>query len=379
MKGTCVSLQNQKKDMESLRLILHSGIDVMTQMPVTSEILKRLIPSFSLSMIRVNRACEPQEHYSEYFDEFSHRLFAEQGHLFSAQSDDPASFGNLLRGKKTCGNLIHNPESYLQGGTYQHLFQRNGIHHCLDVAVRDANGPLAILGIFREQNAPAFCSDDVILASDFYSSLVHAFRAPAEFDAYEETDAAMILLDPSGGIEFATPNALAWLGDASTARERALLMDRRALPEACRVLARRLRSGGEPWLYLPVPGGRLRLRAYGLSPFSTGDLKERIAIQLQLEMNTRLRLIHALEASPLTGQLRRVALAHFDGLEPREICAKLNITHHTLKSYQKELYSRLGVNSSAELVGLLQAQSRAITFDLNRHFPRLQQTAMALR
>jgi hypothetical protein len=365
-----VSLNSQKRDLESLRLILHSGIDVMTQMPVTSEILKRLIPSFSLSMIRVNNACEPQEHYSEYFDEFSHRLFAEQGHLFSAQTDDPAAFGNLLRGTRTCGNLIHNSPEYLQGGTYQHLFKRNGIHHCLDIAVRDANGPLAILGIFREEGAVAFTADDVILSSDFYASLVHAFRAPNDLDLFEETDSAIILLDPSGGIEFATPSALAWLEDASAGTERALLMDRQALPEACRVLAKRLRAGENPMLFLPVPGGRLRLRAYGMTPFSTGELKERIAIQLQLEMNTRLRVIRALEASPLTNQLRRVALAHFDGLEPKEICASLNITQHTLKSYQKDLYARLDVNSSVELVKLLTAQSKAVTFDLNRHFPR---------
>ena len=360
----------QKRDLESLRLILYSGIDPMTQMPVTSEILKRLVPSFSLSMIRVNDKCEPQEHYSEYFDEFSHMLFAEQGHLLSAQTDDPAAFGNLLRGQRTCGNLIHNSEAYLNGATYQHLFKRNGIHHCLDIALRDSNGPLGILGIFREEAATAFSAEDVVIASDFYAALTHAFRAPTSLDDFEETDAALILLDQTGEIEFATPNALVWLEDASAGLERAMLMDKKILPSACREVAKSLRMGLEPTRTLPIPGGRLRLRAYGLSPFSKGELKERIAIQIHLEMNARLRVIRALDHSTLSTQLKRLALAHFDGLSSAEICELLNITHHTLKSYQKDLYARLDVNSSIELVEKLKAQSRSLNFDLKRHFPR---------
>lgn len=57
-------------------------------------------------------------------------------------------------------------------------------------------------------------------------------------------------------------------------------------------------------------------------------------------------------------------------LSSAKICELLNITHHTLKSYQKDLYARLDVNSSIELVEKLKAQSRALNFDLKRHFPK---------
>lgn len=355
-------------------MLLHSGIDVMTQMPVASELLHRLVPSFSLSMIRVDAACAPQEHYSEYFDDFSHRLFAESGHLFAAQKDDPAAFGNLLRGRKPYGNLIDGAPEFLSGATYEHLFSRNGIHHVLDVAVRDASGPLAILGIFREMNAKAFTRSEVFAVSEFYDALVHAFRAEPVPASFDETDSAMILTNADGVIEWATPNARVWLEDASGGLERARLMDKNVLPEACRSLAQRLRGGESPTLCLPIAGGRLRLRAYGMTPFSSNDLSTRIAIQLRLEMHRSLKVYLALEKSALTPQQRRIALAHFEGRSTREISEALGITPSTLKSYHKDLYARLGVRSSAELVRALEAMADGVTFDLERHLPRTSNT-----
>ena len=71
----------------------------------------------------------------------------------------------------------------------------------------------------------------------------------------------------------------------------------------------------------------------------------------------------------LTPQLRRVALAHQQGLSPDDICARLGITRHTLKSYRMELYARLDVRSSAELVQELRALADDVVFDLRRHLP----------
>lgn len=360
------------KALGALRLILQSGVDVMTMMPLLSEAIKRLVPSFSLSMIRVDASCAPQQHYSEHFDTFSHRLFAESGHHFSAAADDPAAFGNLLRQRVPYGNLIRGGDAFERGATYQHLFQRNGIHHVLDLAIRDASGPLGILGIFREKKARPFTLGDVHLGRLIYDDLVHAFRAeplPADFD---ELDAAVLLANAQGVIAWATPTARAWLEDATGGPDRAHLMGANVLPEACRSLAERLRTGESPTLCLAVPGGRLRLRAYGLSPMSPDSLGNHIAIHLQLEMNHRLKVLRALTSSSLTERQRRIALGHYDGLGVREIQASMGITHATLKSYQKDLYRRLDVTSSAELVSALHAQARAASFDLERHLPRAE-------
>ncbi len=357
----------------SLRLLLRAGIDPMTQMPVAAELIHRLVPSFSLSMIRVNAECAPREHYSEHFDDVSHQLFAEAGHHFSAATDDPAAFGTLLRRRgDPVGSLIDGGESFVAGATYQHLFKRNGIHHVLDVAIRDDNGPLGILGIFREQGARAFTQQEVRAVAAVYDDIVHAFRAealPADFD---ESDSAVILTNADGVIEWATPTARCWLEDAAAGPERARLVLDGVLPDACRYLARVLANNDAsvlPTLTLPVAGGRLRLRAYGMMPCSPGELETRVAIHLRLEMHRTLKVIHALHASTLPPQLRRLALAHYQGCSSSLMCTRLGITASTLKSYQKDLYGRLEVTSAAALVALLHRLADGVTFDLRRHLP----------
>lgn len=354
-----------------MRLLLRSGVDLLAQMPLASEGLHRLVPSFSLSMIRVDESCTPREHYSEYFDETSHRLFAEHGHMLAVQNDDPASFGNLLRRKVPYGNLLRISDEYLSGAIYQHFFARNGIHHVLDVAVRDAEGPLGILGIFREEKAPNFERSDVLVMRELYDDLVHAFRAeplPADFD---EAKSAILLTSPTGKITWATPEARLWLADAFGGRERAGLELRGDLPEACRVLTRRVARGEEPTLCLPVAGGRLRLRAYPMEANENlPGTSAPVAILLRLEMHRTLRVLRALGESKLSPQQRRMALGYFRGARPAEVAAELGVTASTLKSYQKDLYLRLGVTSQQELVARLHAQAESVAFDLERHRPR---------
>jgi DNA-binding CsgD family transcriptional regulator len=378
-----------------LETLLVSGLDVMSQMPIVSEALKEVVPSFSLSMIRVDERCAPRHHYSEHFDETSHRLFADSGHVFAAASDDPAAFGNLLRPRRRAvGTLIEGGDALVNGGTYQHLFQRNGIHHVLDVAIRDQGGPLGILGIFREKKARRFDARDVQSLERLYPWLVHAFaahratvrggrdEAACGLLAYDEVDSAMIVANDRGTIQWASERALSWLEDASAGADRVQLMASPSrLPEACVALCKEwnagrrtrgsLRGGASvPTLTLAVPGGRLRLRAYGLAAqldgANDGGL---VGIQLSLEMSRGLRVVTALERSKLTPQQRRIALGLWMGHSPKEIAARIGVSASTLKSYQKALYVRLDVNSAADVVRKLDRQARAVTFDLGAHLP----------
>lgn len=353
----------------------------MTLMPLASETLKRLVPSFSLSMIRVDESCAPQHHYSEYFDEVSHQTMASGGHHFTAHRDDPASFGTLLRRPIPYGNLVNPPPSYYSGVIYEHFFKRNGIHHVLDVALRDASGPLGILGIFREQHAPAFTRSDVALVHELYPLLVHACVAKPAQGQFDEVHTAMIVASEQGAILFASEQARRWLEDACGSSERAALMERGMLPAACRALWKslaehqsgRLRRGARlrrvPTLALPVPGGRLRLRAYPMEPNATEQLGT-IGVHLTLEVSRELRVLRVLEAAALSPQLRRVALGLWNGKQPGELCVELGVSANTFKSYRKELYARLAVNSVIELVEHLNARAAEVSFDLRRHFPQ---------
>lgn len=372
-----------------LRTLATSGLDLMVAMPVLSETLHRMFPSFSLSMIRVDERCAPREHYSEHFDEQSHRMFAESGHLFATSRDDPAAFGKLLSARRPVGNLIHNPADYLSGATYQHLFRRNGIHHCLDVAVRSAAGPLGILGVFREAGARPFTTDDVARMNAAYGELVHAFEARALVGDFDELESAVLVVDRGGRIEWASRAARAWLADASVGEERALLLDRAELPRAVLELAKRLQRREPehlPTLVLPAVGGRLRLRAYALaapsspsSPSGPSTAPDKLAVQLSFEGSRLARVHRHLCDQPLAPRLRELAFALYRATvagdastrEPGEHArAALGVSRETFKSYRKELYVRLDVSSVAELRAKLDAAALATRLDLERHRPR---------
>lgn len=371
---------SQSGDLAFLKLLCTSGIDLISHMPVASECLRRLIPSFSLSMIRVDRTCVPQQHYSEYFDDASHALFAQSGPHFSTRNEDPSAFANLMARKVPYGNLIDHPPGYFEGMVYQHLFKRNGIHHVLDVAVRDASGPLAILGIFRDERSTAFTRSDVATVQALYPSLVHACARkalPADFD---EIQCALIVVNRAGVIQWASEQARSWLEAASPTSDRPLLVDQGQLPEACRELCRRyhtnLASQGKhhdselPELTLAVPGGRLRLRAYGLHALHAGGADPGyIGVQLNLEMHHDLRVLRVLEQSRLTPQQCRIAFAFVRGRSHAEICQDLSLSPATLKSYLKDLYARLEVTSAGDLVKHIEREASCVTFNLRRHLP----------
>ena len=118
-----------------------------------------------------------------------------------------------------------------------------------------------------------------------------------------------------------------------------------------------------------MPGGRLRLRAYGLEATEAGG-GAYVGIQVALEMERGVRVIRALHRSSLTPQQCRIALAHWRRCSTREIQELAGVSRSTLKSYHKDLYGRLGVSSAAELVELLDAQATAVSLDLRRHRPR---------
>ncbi|HEY1075824.1 MAG TPA: hypothetical protein VGE51_03980 [Fontimonas sp.] len=369
----------RSNDIAFMRQVCRSGVDIIVSMPMASETLKRLVPSFSLSMIEVDARCAPRRHYSEFFDEFSHQLFGTAGHQIAAATDDPAAFGQLLlRNTKAFGTLIDNPPDYLSGATYNMLFQRNGIHHCLDVALRDANGPRAILGIFRERDAHAFNQQDLAVIDALYPHLVHASAAEPMPEDFDEIESALLIVDPNGTIQWASPLAREWLGDAAYVTERAALLDRRALPEACRELCRvwqsgrmtRRSHGGRspvPTVCLPLPGGQLRLRAYELAGLS--GQQGQIGIQLHLEMSRSLRILRVLESCALSPQQRRIAFGLARGRSTSDLRKDLGISAETLKSYQKDLYARLGVSGAGALVDLLHERAQTVSLNLTRHWP----------
>jgi hypothetical protein len=238
--------------------------------------------------------------------------------------------------------------------------------------VRSANGPLGILGVFREQAAPPFTTEDVARMSLVYDDIVHAFEARQLVGPFDEIESAVLVVDGRGVIEWASPTARTWLVEAAVAEERTLVADRAQLPAAAAELARLLRSGrsaeATPTLLLPVAGGRLRLRAYGLAAAANAvGESAKVAIQLSFEASRLLRIERALACLQVPPRLREVALWLYRGEDAK---ARLGVTQETFKSYRKELYLRLEVSSVEGLRQRLDQAASTSRLDLERQRPR---------
>lgn len=367
------------RDLARVRFLCSSAVDLMTQMPLLADALRSLVPSFSLSMIRVDDRCVPTEHYSEHFDEVSHQLFAASSAHFASRSADPAAFANLMTNADPVGALVHAPPGYVEGVIYQHLFARNGIHHTLDVALKDGDGaPLAILGIFRERRTRAFDADDVARIRSVYPHLVHACRAPTAESVFDEAGSSLLVVDAQGRVQWASVEARAQLAEAVFGAERTHLVKDGVVPSACRVLvaalarARSRRASDAdarvPALTLRVAGGRLRLRAYALEPGPLASTTY-VGVQITREVDRRLQILAAIDAARLTPQQSRIAWAIVRGLSGEQIASELELGRTTLKSYQKDLYRRLDVDNGRGVVARLEALGARAAPDLTRHRP----------
>lgn len=369
---------SRARDVARVKFLCTTGVPLFEQMPVLADALRRCVRAFSLSFIRVDERCAPTEHYSEYFDEASHRLFATSREAFATRSADPAAFANLLAGLDPVGRLVDFPPGFTDGPVYQYFFSPNGIHHTLDVALRDESGPLAVLGLFRERRAPGFRAADVEAMRALYDHLVHACHASGPSAGFDETSSSMIVVDRLGSLVFASEDARARLAEVVFGSERDRVVGDGVVPDACRSLvasvsrhrrpSRASDLAAPPELALPIPGGRLRLRAYALST-EVGEPSGLVGIQLSVEMSRSARHLRVLGDAGLPPQLDRIAWGLVLGRSNAAIAADLEIGATTLKSYQRDLYRRLDVDSGRALAERVISAGKSLHLDFRRHRP----------
>lgn len=369
---------SRARDLARVKFLCTTGVPLFEQIPLLADAIRASVRAFALSFIRVDERCAPTEHYSEYFDEASHRLFATSRDQFATRSADPAAFANLLAAHDPVGRLVDFPPGYTDGAVYQYFFSPNGIHHTLDVALRDDTGPLAILGIFRERKTRAFRGDDVEAMRSVYDHLVHACHAAGTSHGFDETNSAMLVVDRHGKLVFASADARARLAEVVFGSERARVVRDGVVPDACRALvaslSRHRRPVHErdldrpPEVALPIPGGRLRLRAYALAD-GAGAPSGFVGIQLAVEMSRSARRLRVLGDASLSPQLERIAWGLVEGRSNATIATELGIGATTLKSYQRELYRRFDVDSGRALAEVVSVRADALRLDLRRHHP----------
>lgn len=359
------------KNIKFLRLLADSDLSALTLMPLLTDTLKSLIPAYEVAVIHVNERAEPTTYYTEKFSPNSHEMFTEAGHELAnntlryddSNAKDPAAFQVLFEQPQAVGNLVPVTAEYLAGATYRFFFQPNGIYHVLDIAIKAGNQPIAIIGLFRQKNEPAFTAKDVQLVEKIYDILCHILMkttSVADNSRLFIEASTLITVDDSGAIVAAAPDAESILCHALACKERAILSKDKQLPPSCLAFQRnvmQLVSKETAETYLDVPFGRLHLRAYPLADSPTAAC----GIHIDFYGDIAEALLAYLRTTELSAKLIEIAYFAALGHDLPALQQRLTLQYSSLKTYLNRIYSVFNVGDLSSLRQTLTEQAQQFT------------------
>jgi DNA-binding CsgD family transcriptional regulator/PAS domain-containing protein len=267
-------------------------------------------------------------------------------------------------------------EAFVKTEFYNDFFRVFDVHSTvtLGLALRGVEG--GTVDVMRSRRSGPFSADDLSLCANLQPHLVRAFRLGQKFAATRSLGATMaevvdhspyglFVLDADGRVRHVNRT-----GEALIAARQGLTVIRGRLtagsPEATRrldglIAAAALgdgeqRSGGS--MALTAPNRRLPLsimvspvRSERLSVFGSGpavvvcvtDLEAGISVPDQ-----RLRDLFGLSAAEA-----RVALALFEGLDPRQAAERLGVSFYTVRGHLVRIFDKTHTHGQVQLARLM--------------------------
>lgn len=209
--------------------------------------------------------------------------------------------------------------------------------------------PIAALQWYRRDPRHPFRAADVAFVNHLSQTIGRALAASLARERATKnrtlpSASGILLLQPNGTVQFATPAAESWL---------ALLghLDRTTydpLPTAIHSAVAALRStAGSPAAKVTVsfPNGLLRVEASPAAPDGT------VAIVLSEERPPASPTIPV--TWPLTPQERQIVDLLIQGLTNRQIADRLYLSENTIEWHLRHAYEKIGVNTRTQLLARL--------------------------
>lgn len=354
-----------KKQLAQIRLIAQSGLPALSVMPLIAESIREMMPCLSMSYIKLNDECRPEEYYAEHFNEKTHKLFCHRGDQLTAEHDDPASFKMLFAIPTDFGSLLAPPPMFYQSSTYLHFFQPNGIYHVMDMKLKKEGKPLAMAAIFREKSSSGFSAKEKQVLPLLHRYFQHLANAPeASIDAFvtdEELGTAALVADQQGNIVMASPCAveLLQLGLPCNMRHE---IGNANISQICQLLSHRAHGKSQATdqntaqYSINIPSGRLTLRGYRMEGY--GSYQNGLTnIHITHSVPAGITVWKNLMETGLSTREKEVAWLMTQQHDENTICQEMGIKPSTFHTYVKHLHREFAVNSHSALVARLQQSS----------------------
>ena len=280
--------------------------------------------------------------------------------LIGAGLDDVNNHTILARSRDHVGVLSAATGSDLsRSQRWREVFSRYGVGDELRCVATDASGSWADVMLFRDSDDPSFDAEDARLMREVSEPLARGLRrgaaSPLEHVDPVPSETGVLLLDASLRPIGATGAAQSWLRTLEPAEWP--FPD--GVPGAVwnvvgRLLA--IESGQEPGrpprLRARTPGGGWAIvEAARLDGGSDG-----IAVTIR-PAGTDEVLDLVCRASGLTPRERELVALLVEGLDTREVAARLFISRYTVQDHLKSVFDKMGVRSRRELVSGILGQA----------------------
>jgi DNA-binding CsgD family transcriptional regulator len=243
---------------------------------------------------------------------------------------------------------------------HRSVYFPRGLHDELRLVARSGASTWAMACLVRASDLPLFTADEARFLAAIARHVGDGLRASlaartSQFGAGVRGGRGMLVLDRTGRIEAATPEADQWLrrlpqqppGETPIAVAMVALQAAISAAQGGRPAKARIRMSDGGWLLVHAD-------------ILVGDVAEdqRIAVMLEpvgpAEMLPMLFALHS-----FTARERQVADFLLAGHSTDEIASRLNVSRYTVRDHIKSMFTKTRVNSRAELTAILAGESIA--------------------
>jgi DNA-binding CsgD family transcriptional regulator/PAS domain-containing protein len=267
-------------------------------------------------------------------------------------------------------------DDFVRTEYYNDFYRRFDIHSDLSIGLAAGNGRWSGVDVYRPKRHGLFSADDMALCDAVHPHLVRAFKlarrlsdergvAEGLAEVFDRSPHGLFLLDRDGRIRRVNPAGRRFIDRADGLRTVGGHLAA-APPEATRRLQSLIRRAGAPdgegraggSMALSTPARLLPLSVI-VAPIIADHAAPDVAgsavvvCVTDLEAGVSLPLQHLRELFALTLAESRVAIALFEGLDPRQAATHLGLSLSTVRTHLARTFGKTGTASQVELARLM--------------------------
>jgi DNA-binding CsgD family transcriptional regulator len=246
---------------------------------------------------------------------------------------------------------------YLRSELYQTIYRPYDFRYSIRFALRVAGQTPCTVTVTRGHGTRDYTAEDMRRLLSAAPYLAHALDSAAGTGIERrtaETAEGLLICNGMGKVEYTSAEARALLHDLAEVPMTAATLTDRCLNWATPHLRRMIREatklaegrpGEVPALTRSTARGRYLMRVWRLQAGSDTTLSSRLySVTIRRYIPLALRLLESEAVIALPAREKAICLLLAQGLETKEIAARLGLKVNTAISYIRGLYARLGIS-----------------------------------